>query len=550
MTTSAVPLPPPLPADDVPNIHKTLRRLFLTLFLRGRSSRGLQKENAPSTIGGKLFLVLLLYFLFGLLSLIFIGQPVFALSIYMHGMTFAFLGMFLASSVGEVLFNKEEADILLHRPITPRTLLWAKIRVLLESSLWLAGAFNLISLVVGAFSSDSNILFIPVHVLSIALEALFCAGCVVLCYQLCLRWFGRELLDNLITAAQVIVSIAAVLSGQILPQLIIRARHITAFSRDSWWPLLLPPAWFAGLDDAVAGSMALSSWLLAMLAFVVTAFVLWLAFAKLGRDYDTSLSTFSETISRKRSKGARRRWINILAEKPPLRWWLRDPISRASFLLVSAYLLRDRDVKLRVYPAIAPILILPIMMLLNNRGDAEGLDGFMAGLIGGYIALIPLMTLNLLQFSQQWQAADIFRAAPMTGPAPLCHGARRAVMLVITFPLLCVFAFGIWAINRDFSQLFMILPGTVALPVFAISSGFITNGVPLSMPTEEAKAASRGLSVMGAAFAAMILGGISGVAWSFGWFQQFMLVECIGATLFYVVMRMALNRRLWPRIET
>ena len=49
-----------------------------------------------------------------------------ALSLYLHGMTFVFLGMFIAASAGEVLFNKEEGDILLHRPITSKALLWAQ----------------------------------------------------------------------------------------------------------------------------------------------------------------------------------------------------------------------------------------------------------------------------------------------------------------------------------------------------------------------------------------------------------------------------------------
>ena len=94
--------------------ERTLRRLFLTLFLRGRSSRGLQKETTPKTVGSKLALTLVFYALFGLFALFFRGQPVFALSVYLHGMTFVFLGMFIAASAGEVLFNKEEADILLH----------------------------------------------------------------------------------------------------------------------------------------------------------------------------------------------------------------------------------------------------------------------------------------------------------------------------------------------------------------------------------------------------------------------------------------------------
>src|ERR1700733_2278712 len=107
------------------------------------------------------------------MSLFFLRQPVFALAAYLHAMTFVFLGMFVASSAGEILFNKEEADILMHRPIGPKTMLWAKIRVLVEVSLWLAGAFNLVGLFVG-FGSSGNWRFLIVHAFSTTLEALFC----------------------------------------------------------------------------------------------------------------------------------------------------------------------------------------------------------------------------------------------------------------------------------------------------------------------------------------------------------------------------------------
>src|ERR1039458_4297295 len=98
--------------------ERTLRRLFLTLFLRGRSARGLRKENTPNSVGSKLAMTLVFYALFGLFALFFKGQPVFALSVYLHGMTFVFLGLFVAASAGGVLFYKGGSGILLHRPVT------------------------------------------------------------------------------------------------------------------------------------------------------------------------------------------------------------------------------------------------------------------------------------------------------------------------------------------------------------------------------------------------------------------------------------------------
>ncbi|MBN8249949.1 MAG: hypothetical protein J0L84_21215, partial [Verrucomicrobia bacterium] len=52
---------PPAPQASVPepagtDANRVLRTLFLTLFLRGRSSRGLQVAKAPASVGRKLAL--------------------------------------------------------------------------------------------------------------------------------------------------------------------------------------------------------------------------------------------------------------------------------------------------------------------------------------------------------------------------------------------------------------------------------------------------------------------------------------------------------------
>ena len=282
--------------------EKALRRLFLTLFLRGRGARGLKKAGAPTSVGRKLATVLAIYALLGLLAFSFAGQPVFALATYLHAMTFIFLGLFVATSAGEMLFNKEEADILLHRPIAPRSLLWAKIGVLVQVSLWLAGALNLAGLFVGVSLRDGGWSFVAVHALSTTLEALFCTATVVMVYQLCLRWFGREKLDALMTTTQVIVSIALVLGGQLVPRLMFHNTGTSIVIVKRWWIGFLPPAWFAGIDDALAGSGARGSWWLALLGVGATALVLWIAFGKLATDYQKGLQAIGEVSTRRRTR--------------------------------------------------------------------------------------------------------------------------------------------------------------------------------------------------------------------------------------------------------
>jgi hypothetical protein len=528
--------------------EKTLRRLFLAIFLRGRSSRGLRKNAAPKSIGEKLSLTLFFYFLIGLFALSFLHQPVFALAVYLHAMTFVFLGMFVASSAGEVLFNKDENDILLHRPVTPKAMLWAKISVLTQVSLWLAGTFNFVGFFVGLAANDGGWLFPIVHAASTAMEALFCTGSVVLVYQLCLRWFGRERLDGLMTAAQVGVAVAAVLAGQILPRAMFRLNEVMSVGVHSWWVWLLPPAWFAGMDDAVAGHGSTASYGLTAAALVSTGLVSWVAFGKLAADYASGIQTLSEVPHSPANGRGRRRWLGALGRVPPLSWVLRDPVTRASFLLSAAYLFRDRDVKLRVYPGLAPMLVMPAILLVQDR-DHGGMGGFGIAFAGAYLGVVPVLGLNLLRFSQQWQAADLFLAAPIPGPASLCQGARLAVLWILTLPLLLLTAGVAWFLISDASKLLLLVPGLLAIPVYSLVPCLNGLAVPLSQPTEEANSANRGLYLILAAVTSMVLAGLTTWSWHTGWLGGFVVIESVAVVILYFVLKSAALHSLWPSEE-
>lgn len=547
-------MPPPLPAPKPARPPEyILRRLFLTMFLRGRSSRGLKKSSAPRSVGEKLALTLAVYFVMGLFALVFMRQPVFGMSIYLHGMTMAFVGLFVAASSGEILFNKEEADILLHRPVAPRALLIAKVRVLVEVSLWLAGAFNLAGLFGGIGAVGGTWRFPLVHAVSTVMEALFCTGAVVLGYQLCLRWFGRERLDGLMTTAQVIVAVVAVFGSQLAPQVMARYGDKLNFNFHAWWIGAVPPAWFAGIDDALAGSASATSFALAGVAVVVTAAVIAAAFGRLAGDYAAGLQKLGESVSPPaRRSGGRRRWLGVLVNVPPLSWWLRDSVSRASFLLTAAYLARDRDVKLRIYPGVAPLLMFPVFLMLQGRGHAQETDvmgRFSVSFGSVYLGIVPMLGLNLLRYSQQWQAADLFRVAPLPFPAPLCHGARRAVLFCLTIPVVALMALLAWLLRHSTSELVLLLPGILAIPVFALVPCLGGAAVPLSQPPEEAKSAGRGVTMIAVMMISMALSGIAAAAWWGGWLPWFLLGECLVIIGAYAAMRQSIATAPWEPME-
>lgn len=545
--------------QDLPSSRRVLRRLFLTLFLRGRSARGMRRAaaGAPKSVGQKLALTLLFYAAFGAIALVFRGQPVFSLSLYLHGLTLVFLGMFVGSSAGEVLFNKEEGDILLHRPIDSRELLWAKIAVLVQVSLWLAGAFNLVGFWVGGFGGATpQPLFLLAHAFSLTLEALFCTGGVVLMYQLCLRWCGRERLDAVLTTVQTLVAITAVLAGQIVPRLLIYVGDGLEFKAQRWWIMLLPPAWFASLDDALVGTHRPLSFALGAAGLLLTALVLWLAFGKLAQAYGAGLQSLGETAAPAPAAGdsgrVRGRWLEVLAAAPPLAWIQRDPVERAAFRLTAAYLFRDRETKLRLYPGLAPMFVVPIVLLvpfgLHDVASRE-VSRFQILFAGGYLGIVPLLALNMLQYSQQWPASDVFRYAPMQGPGPLAHGARRAVLLFLGAPAVLCFAAAIWFLTHDASRLLLLLPGVMTLPLCALGAALGGQAAPLSRPTEEGKSSGRGLVTLFFMIPSMALSLVASVAVAAGWYWPFVTGEAVLLIVLYVALRTVVSRSRWGSPE-
>jgi ABC-2 type transport system permease protein len=533
MTTGKAP-------SKAASVGKILRKTHLTLFLRGRTSAGLNIKAMRTSVGKKLGLVLIVYSVLGLMSLVLLRSQVFLLSVYLHGFTFLFIGTFLVSGTGEALFDKDEPDVLLHRPIQPKTLLWAKISVLVLVSLYLSLAFNLAGLFVGLTMTDGNYLFPIVHIISCAEESLFGAASVVLVYQLCLRLLGRQRLDNVLTTSQVLMMVVFTLGTQIVPHLVMSGSFQSHKPLNlPWWLDLLPPAWFAGLDDALAGSRASASWGLAGISLVATASVSWLAFWKLAKGYETDLQTASEPASPTEGQARQVRFLTWLAGTKCMGWLLQESVSCVSFVLTAAYLWRDRETKLRIYPTISPVLIMPVAMAVAIRPPAvhgveipdstmrqisEMSHGIALCFGGAFLGSMPFNAIGLLSYTQQWKAFEVFLFSPIRGPWPLQRGAIVAVNVLLVLPLgilLLAYAF----FEGGFSLAPIVVVGLFLVPVYSRLAILWRGSIPLSLASEEAIAASRGCLVVLAPLFAMIIGGIALLFRSLGWLPEFLIVE-------------------------
>ncbi|RYD37069.1 MAG: hypothetical protein EOP86_04355 [Verrucomicrobiaceae bacterium] len=535
---------PPAPAASqaqMENLQKqALRRLFSALYWSGRRT----PKNQPlktRTLMTRKYGPLVFFALLGLILLPFAFPPMppRVSFVMVHVLTLVMTGMSAATACGTLLFNDQESDILLHRPVPARFILLAKVRVLFGETARMAVALNIAGMAAIALTRGPGAWrYVPAHLFSVTLQALFCVSAVVLAFQLCAKLFGQARVKSLITASQVVAAVVLMAGGQLAPRLM-HSVDLVHWST-SPWIIALPPAWFGGLDllvttleptpQALAGTA---------LALGVTALTSWLAFSRLAGVYEETVVTLNEhTASPAASYNGKGRWAERLPRLPLLKQWLRDPLERTGFMLAMAQLGRARDVKLRVYPQIAQWVVYAIIFSFSTR-RAESSD-FSSAAVTGFLGIIPFMTVELMRYSEEYRGAELFRFAPLASAAPLFFGVRKAVLLLITLPvfLLCTVLMAV--ISQNPIGLAMLLPGMVLAYIMSAVPALTSPFLPFSETQVESKGVKMGclMSSLGLAVS-MGVSAVSWLAWTYGWFTVW-----LGCMLAAAVMAEFLFRRI------
>ncbi|HTS16540.1 MAG TPA: hypothetical protein VMP11_03110 [Verrucomicrobiae bacterium] len=485
-----------------------------------------------------------MYLILGLMvsSSVFVAMDVFTFSLILLSMTFFVVGSAATLESSDVLFNVGESDILGHRPIHPRTLLLAKWLNLVGVSMFLGGALNVFPMFFGLGARGARWWFPMTHVISIVLLSMFCSMAVVCVYGLIIRLFDRNKFDNFAAWAQVAMSFLFIGGYQILPRMMNRFTGLRVESYAAYlYPL--PPAWFAAID-AIGSTEndAVFVTLLIALGLISTAILTYIAIGKMAPGYGEALAKLSET--RQLRAGGRETVRQKVRFRSASRWWLRDPVERASFRLVAAYMRRDREVKLRLYPQLGSFLIFPLMGLLDRHSASSPFIPLMTIWVLG---TLPIAAMETLRASSHPAAADIFAVAPLTTGAPVFFGVRKATIVYLMIPAVCLAAVAIgWLLPGGHAGLVLALPGLVALPVISLLPGCVGSYLPLSRSPQIGSQASKNVTLIFVTMISMgLLAGVSYAAWKLDFLWILLAIEVpFVAAAYWLLVRHIKNQSL------
>ena len=254
----------------------------------------------------------------------------------------------------------------------------------------IAASMMLPSVVVGFISK--GILYGLVFTLVSIVIVVVCLHLAGVIYYLLLKVFSGEKLKDILSGFQIFMTIAIILSYQIVPRVV----SIAGFSNGqiTFSPVyfLLPSAWFSAILESLFG--AGGEWYIYVLAGITVPAVILLEVLykkKVMPEFEGELDKLTETAKENKSLSPFSKLMCKLLSK--------DEQENAFMKLVLIQVSRNRDMKLKLYPQLANVFILPIIMVLPQITGEKGFTGFIENLRQGRWGLALLYFTGLTSAS-------------------------------------------------------------------------------------------------------------------------------------------------------
>jgi ABC-2 type transport system permease protein len=398
-----------------------------------------------------IFLALMGFFL--CVFLFIFPDVLMAVSVF-NGILMFLTTVIFISDYSSILLDTTDNYILLPRPVNGRTLFAARMTHIFLYLMSITYAIAATSIVVMAFkfgllSSLIFALILPFNTLLAVVIASFF-------YLIIIRFSSEEKLKDIINGFQILMMVVLMGGSQIWAR---SSNTETGFNPEielKWIHTLIPPMWFGGAVDT------LSTFKFDIIHLVLTGFCFFIPLLSLfsvnkffSNFFSSKLSSFSNdspsTTKKISTKGPSvfkpsRGVVYQLAK-----FFTHKGEERSAFYLVWHVVLRDRKLKLKLYPQLAYSGVMLCAFFFTafkkDKPFQENLDELV--LEGGgnfflffaYYANLSLSTaISLIPHCDDFKAAWVYYALPVNKPGELIVGGLKALIFKIYTPFFLIIA--------------------------------------------------------------------------------------------------------------
>ncbi|MBN2414359.1 hypothetical protein JXO52_00880 [bacterium] len=431
---------------------RALLRVSITMDFRGHRGLNQQQRKKISPLWwSMIFYALMSMGLSG--GLVPVATPfLYTFLILSYSMVMVVFSVILEFS--NSIINPDDGDIMGFRPINSRTYFSARLCNLLFYVWMISTALCLFPAVIGlgvkGMPPFFPLVFYPVALLANWTAAAF----VVWVYTGLLQIMPYSKFKDFLAHLQIIFSFLVFFSYQLVPRLAGRfiqaGEDITAS-----WLHFAPPAWFAAGVQLLVGRGREIDPALALTAVAVMLLLFFLAFRNISVGYARRIAELqSQGEGRKRDPAAAGRGIRPARTRESLLPALlcTTPAARAGYRMTVTMLKRDRSVKMSVYPLLGmPFAFIALALIEGDLQNpfTEGMfsgEGTYGNIVMFFIFFMAYTLFNVMLYADDWKAAWIFQAAPLSSPGQLFYGLKLAVYLRALCPFLALL-FIVYALN-------------------------------------------------------------------------------------------------------
>ncbi len=458
--------------------YKILRNIVKTKLVLDTRSAPIVGSNKKQKESNSFFMSYIGHLIMGVFLAVFIyfiGDEMVRM-IYFAGAFFFLTSMYLISDFSSVLLDTKDKNILLTKPVDSKTVSMSKlIHVIIYMSrlnTFLAGPS------LAAIVMRNGFFTIPVFLIEVLLMDLLIFLLTAFIYLLVLRFFDGETLRNVINYIQIALTILVTVGYQIAVRVIdFTSIHSMKYN---FSPLhyFNPILWFGAPFEIIYNGGNESYLYVFTALLIIVPIICFIGYLKLSRSMETLLLKLEGEGKEKR--------INHHAEIFLGKLLNRDEASRQSFYFVNAVLRSDRSLKLKIYPELASVLLISVIMIFNVGVNDESYEVLGFEYVYLYINFLFYSSLlNLMHYSSAWKGSYVYFTSGMENTRAIYKGLLQTVAIRILMPMLICNSIIYLLLFKSRFVLDLIIIFLASIMILPIIGKIYFSAYPFSKPIDE-----------------------------------------------------------------
>ncbi len=521
-------------------------KLKLTLDDRkaGKFSKKQENTQEKTLIKQSFFQIFMGLFL--AMFLIMVKTP-FTFFFIAHIFLMTMMAMMIISEFSTILFDTSENMIIQPLPIKGNTVSLARNAHVFVYLAMMAFCLSVITIIIAIykFGNLAGLIF----VFTIFLNVLFTLFFTNILYLGIMRLVSGERLKNLLMYFQIVIAIFFMAAYQIGIRMIDKTAIQDMVLPVHWFTYLLPPAFFAGLIDAITSLNFDQSHLLFMAeALIIPPVAIYLTGKYLTPVFNRKLMDLEQGDRVSKVKIETKR--NSLYYRIMCSLFVHTTEEKAAFKMMWKMTGRERQFKQTLLPSFGYIIIMMIVPFVGKHSIiSDYTTGYKYLMILYVFMMVSFALCSSLLMGNCQPSVWVFKTVPVVSPASFFKGAINAAFARFFVPFYLVMGAGVcavWGIK--------VLPDVVIafLAIYLITLllyYFQQPGFPFSLE----KTAVQGGANAAKVFGLMALSGLIGLLHflMLKWFSfaNLLLIPVYGAAIYYVNRTLVYRKITWKEVD-